>query len=324
MDRPRTSRLRAALHVLLAVVGVGGVALIVVRAGPRQLASVVGAVARVFPLVVALEGARILASAWLTRLLLGEVARRIPRWASVRAEIEVVPVALFFPAGRAASESIKAVFFARYGGGAAAAAAATGSQALALLSGFVVSIPCLIAAEMAWGWSWLTLAIAFQASTAIGLGLFIQLAGRSRAVASLLARVSPRAGALAATYREALAGTPVVPLAPLGAALISRAAQLAQVGALAVFAGAPLRVAPLAFGVELVGAAAGDLVPAQVGATDSAFAFAAPSLGLAVANAVAIPLGLHAAQLVWAAASGIVAILPASSYGAAAGAPNGG
>lgn len=310
MDRPRSSSLRRLLHVLLAIAGVGGVALIVMRAGPREIASVVRAVAPVFPVVVALEGVRVLASAWLTRLLLGDVARRIPLRGSVRVEVAVYPVALFFPAGRAASESIKAVFFARYGGGAAAAAAATGSQAIALLSGFVISLPCLLAAAMAWGASWLTYAIAIQASTAVGLGLFIQIAGRSRALTSTLARVSPKAGEAAATHREALQGTPLVPLAPLGAAMVSRVAQLGQVGALAVFAGAAWNTAPLALGVELVGAAAGDLVPAQVGVTDSAFAFAAPSLGVPVANAVVIPLALHAAQLLWAALGGLVALLP--------------
>jgi hypothetical protein len=56
----------------------------------------------------------------------------------------------------------------------------------------------------------------------------------------------------------------------------------------------------LAQGVGLVGGAVGDFVPGQLGATDGAFALAAPTLGLALADGIAIAVMLHAVQAIWA------------------------
>ena len=62
----------------------------------------------------------------------------------------------------------------------------------------------------------------------------------------------------------------------------------------------------LIFGPHLVGLAAGDLVPGQIGALDGAFAFASSALGITRAAALSIPVVLHVVQLAWGAI-GVVA-----------------
>jgi hypothetical protein len=64
----------------------------------------------------------------------------------------------------------------------------------------------------------------------------------------------------------------------------------------------------LAQGVNAVGGALGDLIPAQVGTTDGAFTLAAPLLGLAASASIAIAVLVHLIQA-FGAIAGVVAAL---------------
>jgi hypothetical protein len=92
-----------------------------------------------------------------------------------------------------------------------------------------------------------------------------------------------------------------MPGRPLAALVAGRAIQVLQLGLLAhaVGADASLPGALIAQGVNLVAMAAGALVPAQVGATEGAFALAAGAMRATVADAVVIALATHLVQLVF-------------------------
>jgi hypothetical protein len=135
--------------------------------------------------------------------------------------------------------------------------------------------------------------------------MVIQLSSRRPELARWAGRISPRAGKALAAFHTAVHAHPMFPPAPIAVASLGRLLQLAQLGLLAwgVGAGLGLRPTLLVTGVHLVGTAAGDLVPAQVGATDGAFVLAAEALRVPLAAALTIPLLVHAVQIGWAAVS---------------------
>ena len=57
----------------------------------------------------------------------------------------------------------------------------------------------------------------------------------------------------------------------------------------------------------MVGGSLGDFVPGQLGATHGAFALAAPWLGIAVSDAVAVAISLHFQQVLWGVDGGTTA-----------------
>lgn len=278
------------------------VTLLVRHVGVERLGQAMADCGPVLPFVLLLEAARTCADAWRTQLLYGRGGVRVPFRRVLPVQIASYPLSLLVPAGGAASEAYKAGVLAEDTGGPVAAAAATTNQALQLYAVFIVSIPCGLAAFRAWGFHGFTIAILVQALTAIGLATAIQIATRHRAIGALVSKVSSKAGEHVSAHRDAVAEMSFIPFAPLGAALLSRLAWCAQYGLLIVAAGGPPRFesALLASGVQLVGGAAGDLVPAQIGATDGAFALAATPLGLAPASALSIAMAMHVVQLVWA------------------------
>ncbi|NUP13319.1 MAG: hypothetical protein HOW73_45350 [Polyangiaceae bacterium] len=295
-------RLRWVLHVVLAALGILAVVLLVRHVGARQLLEAMKQCAPVLPIVFALEMVRTMTDAWRTQLLYDRSGKHVPMRRVLPVQIAAYPMTLFLPAGGAASEAYKAAVLARDVTAPVAAAAATTNQALQLFAVFVVSIPCTIVAYLVWGMSGFTAAIIVQALTAIGLAIAIQIATRHRLLGALAAKVSTKAGAAVDSHRDAVRVLSFVPMRPLFAAITSRIAQLIQVGLLVVFAGATpwLSSSFLALGVQLVSGAAGDLVPAQIGATDASFALAAKPLGIDQARALSIAMAMHVVQIGWA------------------------
>jgi hypothetical protein len=299
----------------------------ILRVGPAELLVVLRRSSVWLPAVFLLEALRIGCDSLSTLLLYGERGRAVPIRALLRAHVIAYPIIFLFPAGRAAGEAWKATALAPFTGAPAAAAAATANQALSLFGCFGVSIPCFLAALAAWGFSGLTIAVGVQAITAIAFATGIQLASRARAVSGLIGRFSAAAGRATSSYQDQIQKLPIVPPGPLGAMLLSRAVQLTQLGVLlhAVSASSGraagsaamfLQRALLAEGVNLVGMAAGDVIPGQVGATDAAFSIAAPSLGIAAEAAIAISISMHAVQLTWCAVGAWLPLLGARGGGA--------
>jgi hypothetical protein len=289
--------------VLLAVGGAAALALLIRHAGVDRIGEAVAAAAPIMPVVILLEGLRIGTEAWGTRLLYGEAAKRVPLGVLLHAHLASYAPNLVLPAGRLAAEALRAAWLAPWVGGATAAAAASAKQAISLMGTFILSIPIVPVAFAQWGSSGMAIAIAVQAGTAIGLALVLQLASRRAELARWAGRISPRAGATLAAFHTAVHAHPVFPPAAIGVAVLGRGLQLAQLALLAWAAGAGLGLRPalLVTGVHLVGTAAGDLVPAQVGVTDGAFVLAVEALRIPLAAALSIPLLVHAVQIGWAA-----------------------
>lgn len=306
--RARTKdTLRWILHGLLGVAGIVAMVILVRHVGTAALRETLGTLFAWIPLVFLLEGARITADAWRTRLLYAAAGQSIAWRVVLGAQLRAYPFGLFLPAGGAASEAYKATVLAAVVPPPLAAAVASHNQSLVLFGGFIVSIPCFAVSYAVWGPHPMTIAVGVQALSGIGLGLGIVLVTRVRLLTRVVTFVSKRAGAAVLSYQKAVVGLPAVPLRPIGAAVVSRLTQLGQVTVLGFGVGVALGAATplLVYGPHLVGTAAGDLVPGQIGALDGAFALGADALGVSRGAALSIPIVLHVVQIAW----GIVGIV---------------
>lgn len=303
-----TQRGRAVLSWLLAAAGLMVIGWIVVHVGLERLADATARLAPWAPLVLLLEGARWLADAWTTWWLYGARRGDVSLRRFLVASVSAYGVTLLLPAGRLGGEVLKAAAMRRDVGLDRAAAAAVTMQALPLLAGAAVSLPCVVAAWWVWGATILTGAIALQAVTAIALGGAILWASRRPLVGRLARRVSEEVGATTEEMQAVLTADEGTMAPAFAAAVTSRALLAAQIVLLAHAAGVPRGVVGglLTVGLHLVGQAAGDVVPAQLGATDGALALGAEALGVPVAALLAASLVFHASQLAWAAVAALV------------------
>lgn len=248
-------------------------------------------------LVIAVEGARVVAEALATRSLHGD-AVRVPWYPLLRAHAAGYALANSLPAGRTVAEAAKAVMLAPWARVGRSAAVAATNQAMVLLATGTVSVAWSLAA---WSLHCTTLAVtvAVQGGTIIALGIALLTVVRSRAVAQWIGRRIPRVAALAddATSRERTAGVTTA----FACFVFHRAVQAGQIFVLLGALGrwdAP-RALALAGGA-IVGTTVGVVTPGQVGAVGGALALAAGSVGVPAPQALAMALVLHAAQFVWA------------------------
>ena len=299
---PRPRPLRVLLHAVCGLVGLAAVLGLVHHVGPAELVGMLRALARWMPLLLAIEGVRIASEALVTASLSPQVRRGFAPLALGRIHLVGFAVSVVMPAGRAAGEAAKAAMLSPRIGAARAAAIATTSQSIALLGGTITGVACALAAFRVTGASALTAAIGIYACVTLGAFVVLQLACRRRELLGLLGRRFTRAEKPAAAFRAALGEIPVLPVGATLLSLLGRALQVLQLGVLLHAVGAangPLHML-LAQGVSLVGGGAGDFIPGQLGATDGAFALAAPLLGIAAADAVAVTVMVHVIQLCWA------------------------
>lgn len=293
--------LRTVFNILAGGLGVVAMTLLVRYVGTETLLATLKTLAIWVPVVFALEGTRIFADAWRTRAMYRRAHTDLPWRLALLVQLRAYPYGLFFPAGGAASEAYKATELAPTVTPALAAAVATYNQSLVLFAGVIASIPVCVMSYVAWGGHAITIAVAIQTASGLGLALAITLGTRVRAISRLVRRLSKRAGEAVAKYQEAIRGLPPFPPGPIGIAVSARGIQLLQVTVLALGAGVRLGPATplLVFAPHLVGTSAGDLVPAQIGALDGAFALAASAFGVSTAAALSIPIVLHVVQLAW-------------------------
>jgi hypothetical protein len=298
---------RALGHVALALAGICAIAWIVLDAGPARMLEAVLAAKAAIAVVFVLEGVRIACDAVATRLLLG---RSVPVRLAFRAQLAAYPATTLLPAGRTAGEALKAAILRHHVGLERAAAAGVVLPGLLLLGTAVASVPAIAAVYALLGWSALTGAVVAQALTAAGLGTALLVAARRPGLGKAVGRLSHRVGVAVSAVQQVLRSSPRLPLAPLAAAIANRALLVAQVLIVASATGAATTAAGglAVAGTHFVGAAAGDVVPGQLGVTDAAQALAAGDLGAATAAAVAVALVLHAVQIVWVVAGGAAAL----------------
>ncbi len=299
--KPLRVWLRAALRPAFAVVGLGMLVLLVRDAGARELLRVLSRAAPWLPLVIALELARLSLDAVATWVAYGNRARDVPFRSLLRAQLISTVVSTLAPAGRVAGEATKAALVSPYTGGATAMAAAATSQAAALVSTGLISIPCAVAAYLMTGPSWLTLALGVHMVVLVLAGASMRAGMRARGLGAWLKRRFHRIAPHTETFQESARSSGLLPVRPILATLLGRLLQVVQYGVLAVAVGIDVTVvgALVAQGLNLVALAVGALVPGQFGVSDGAFALSARAFGTTAAKAMSIALIAHAMQVLF-------------------------
>lgn len=206
--------------------------------------------------------------------------------------------AVVLPAGRLMTETWKAVRLARYVTGPVSAAGAVGCQAAVLIGNAVIAALSLLGVALRCGMTWPTLAVALFSIGMIGMGGSVFLLGRARLGRWLGTRMAMVQGHGSAFDEAFLKSSRALGPATFFESC-ARLCQLAQV-ALLLYAGghAMGAIGTLAtYGLLLVGSALGDMLPAQLGATDVMLTMAGRHVGLAAAQALAMTTCLHGAQI---------------------------
>jgi hypothetical protein len=246
----------------------------------------------VAPLVI-IEGARLCVETWGARALYD----RRPRLARLaRAQLVGYAACYLLPVGRAVGEALKARILGREVGPARAAAVAWTIQVATLAA---VGATTLIGAfgALMLGARGIAAALTLLGVATSAAAVLVH-AAVVRPAPPWLARLLPRTVALATSMRSA---RPRASWPAHVAMAASRALQIVEVGALVCVSphGALLVRAVAGGGMHLLGASLGDVVPAQLGATDLALASGAPGLGVDAATAVAVAGVMRIAQLSW-------------------------
>jgi hypothetical protein len=298
-------------RIVLALVGLGLIALVIHRTGPTTLWAAITRASIYFPVVIVLELAIVACELRSLRILYGMAAERIPRGQLFRAGLVGYAVAGLMPIGRAVGEAAKARLLSPYVGGPAATAAAIRFEGVLLTANASVSVLSAIAALLLEHSRVLVGAIAINAAVTGTLGLTLLYGGRNSRIGSWIGRRFPTTGTFGsqvdARIRARSPGSP----AAIGWALGGRAIQAMQLGVLLLVlgGGTTLTRSLAAEGVNLIAGAAGDFIPSQVGAIEASFAGFAPVLSLSPGDAVAIPLLVHLGQVFWIAIGSLLPLV---------------
>ena len=293
------SRSRLWLTVLLFVVGVAICVLLAVELGAESVRATLRDLAHLLPPLLVLELFRFGSELFSTRLVLRGTP--VPWLLLLQGQCAAHACNHVLPAGRTAGEGLKAALLVPACGGAKAIGVGAAGQIMTLL---VNGTLALIAALVAWygfeaereslifgSYGVLVVLLGVGAVASLRSVLLDALLRRFRATAGLQQRVREMA--------ESGAGFGV------GALLWQYAARLCQVLQLglllyALGRGIRLDLALVAGGVQLVGAAAGDLLPAHMGATEGAFTLTAALFGLTASAALSLAVVMHVTQLLFA------------------------
>jgi hypothetical protein len=287
------------LTLLMAAVGVITFTLLLWNLGDAQVWRGLWALSSLGPLLILLELGRLGCELLGTRALLSAADARVPLLRLLRGQLLAKTLDVVMPAGRTAAEAAKATVYAQHLGLPQAAAIATALQLAVLVANASWAIAGYVASRDAQLPDALRVALPGFAAATSCLVLGVCAFATSPAARQLFARVRFVQATLqrfAALLRDAPRQLATAVLAQL----LGRSLQAVQLTLLSVALGAEPSIARCAImqAVYLVGAASGELVPAQLGTTDAAFVLAAPALGLTQSSALSASLMLHAAQLV--------------------------
>jgi hypothetical protein len=312
-DRDERSAASAVASMFLRVApGVLGVACIVVVArwvGAGDVAATLLSALPVLPLLITLEGARIPVEALATRMLLGDDRERVPPRVLFTAQFFWYALTVAMPGGRPVAEAWKATRLAPYCGSARAAAVAAACQASSFAGDALIASASAVSCYLIAGPTLLTYLIALVAGLAVLAAILLAALSRSDRVARLVGRVA-RFRHAAAAFREAARTQSMFDPRAVVLMVLARGLQVALFAcALGVTtASTPVALALVLQALNMLGSIAGDLVPAQLGTTDAAFALAAGPLSAEPATMAAIAILFHAAQLAWVFFAGLAAL----------------
>jgi hypothetical protein len=261
---------------------------------------------RIWPWILLLEVARVACEVLTTRSLLGSAGAKLPFARLMRGQLLGQACDVLMPLGRTSAETAKAVLYSSYVGTPVAGAVATTMQ-LAVL-----------AANCSWVIASYFQARALGVSATVRAGLIVYaVATLSIVLAVVLFAAAPwvrsastRLPVLHASLErlaQLLLSTPRALCFAVLSQLLGRLVQASQLALIAATLGATIAPAHVwtLEAVYMVGAALGELVPAQLGTADAALVVAAPALGLSAVAAFSAILGLRAVQLAVAGASAL-------------------
>jgi hypothetical protein len=282
---------------------VGGLAVavfLIVSVGAGRVAAVLRSAGGWLPLVALLEIVFVSFDVWAARVLLGAAASAVTGATWVRASLLAYAGTILLPTGKAAGETVRAATLAGEVGAAGAAGACARLQAASLVGNAVISVVgAAFIHHYSHGDDALTAALLVNALVCAVLGTALFLVVRSGQVSGWLRRrFSAFLGEASSGYTRP--GTRRIAGAQLLCA-VGRCAQTAQYAVVMLAIGGVL--SPVsgfrAQGIHLVGAAVGDVIPGQLGATEGTYRAFAGALGFGAdpARALSVPLLVRLAQL---------------------------
>ena len=306
-----TSKFRWPITLLLLAVGMVICFVLVTELGSARLQQSLWFLAPYVPLLMLIEGGRFVAELISARVILLRAGDTGVSWALLmRAQCVAHACNKVMPAGRATGEALKAAILAPTAGAAKAVGLGAAAQIMTLLVNGAIA---LVAGAVAWLWfgvmrEAIALGVYGLMGTMLGIAVVISLQHprlltwlqRLPAMASMehhahdLLQCGVRFGGWAIFWHAA-----------------AKAAQTLQLVVLlyALGRGISPGLSLIAEGIQIVGAAAGDLLPAQLGATEGAFTLTASSLGISASAGLSLALVLHGVQLLFAAATFVAAIV---------------
>lgn len=298
---------RGFARLLLALVGFGAIGWLVRYVGVREVGGALKQATPWLPLVLALEGLRLLTEMALTRSILRADTKRMPFAEFLRTHLLSNALCTFMPAGRLAAETIKATLMAPYVSGPKAATMGASIQSLTLFANGLMSIFGAAAAAFAIGASWMSIALVLNALLCIGLALAVQILVRSHRLMRWVSRF-PRFAPRAEIFRELARAQAFFPAQAGVIALVNRVLQALELGVLGYALGLPFSFSMVGLlqGINLLASTVGDFMPAQLGVLDAAFAASAQVLETTAAVAVSIAMLNHCVQLVWVVIGALV------------------
>ncbi len=301
-----TTTLRSrVLPVVLLAAGLALVVWLVVQAGPAAVWQALRDSERWLPAIVGLEALMAVLDAVAVRGLLGPIGAQVPAAGWVRATGLAYGACILLPAGRLTGEAVRAGSLGATVGIARATRACARLQACALVGNAVISaigIAVLFAAPQRPTMLLLALTANGVACGALATAVFV-LASQPRVGAWLRKRLARFLPPLDGSDPAVWAVGQTLPA--IGLCTLARVLQALQYGLVVVAVGGSLGVtnAFAAQAIHLVGAAVGDAIPGQLGATEGSYRAFAHVLGFAAnpARALAVALVMRAVQLTVAA-----------------------
>lgn len=295
-------------RALLLVLGVAGVAYLIVETGPERVLGTLLAGAWTLPVVMIFDGGYFVCEALAHRSVLGPSRATIPTRVFVRATMLVYVVSSLLPLGRAGGEVARAATFAPFVGTGRATAAGTNVQIAAFAGNTFVSALCFAACAWTLGPAHpLSLLLAVNGIGTLLLAWVTWALVRHDRLGTAIAKRWPSVAARFEGLGEGLRATPGELVRATSFTCLARVVQIGMYTGLLVAVGLHPSIVStlLALGVHLVGAGLGDVVPNQVGILEGAYRVFAEALSLGddPARAVSIALFARVSQIGVAALS---------------------
>ena len=307
----RLERIKAYGRLALLIGGVGFIAYLVHKAGPRQVAEALIDAGPYIPVIVLFEAVMLVTDSAALASILGARSKAITMKGWIRSSCASFICLALLPAGRTASEVARAAIIAPYTGGFRSATAGAELQAAALIADGLISGAVAVGiyvmvgsqGELAW-----MLGGNFLLAGTLGAALFLAL--HHQGFAAWAKRRFPR---IAKAAGDEVTTPRYFGVVPTAWSFLGRWLQVAQYGIAVLAVGGTLswRGAFVGHGIHMVGATVGAAVPNQVGVVDGAYVAFADVLGFhgAPARALSVALVLRASQLLFAVVCVVVASL---------------